>query len=45
MLHGLSLQVIAEGVCTKAESDAAWQAGVDGQTGPWVSALRADLVG
>ena len=45
MLHGLSLQVIAEGVATQAEADAAWQAGVDGQTGPWVSAIRADLVG
>ena len=45
MLHGLSLKVFAEGVSTKAESAAAWQAGVDGQTGAWASALRADLVG
>ncbi|WP_418315393.1 EAL domain-containing protein [Piscinibacter sakaiensis] len=45
MLHGLSIQVIAEGVGTKAEAAAAWQAGVDGQTGAWASALRADLVG
>ncbi len=45
MLHGLSLKVYAEGVGTKAESAAAWQAGVDGQTGSWASALRADLVG
>ena len=45
MLHGLSLQVIAEGVTTEAESTAAWAAGVDGQTGPWASAKRGDLVG
>lgn len=45
MLHGLSLQVIAEGVNTEAESVAAWTAGVDGQTGPWASQQRADLVG
>lgn len=45
MLHGLSLQVIAEGVNSDAESAAAWTAGVDGQTGPWASQQRADLVG
>lgn len=45
MLHGLSLQVIAEGVSTEPESAAAWTAGVDGQTGPWASARRGDLVG
>ncbi len=45
MLHGLSLKVYAEGVSTKAEAAAAWQAGVDGQTGAWASTLRADLVG
>ncbi len=45
MLHGLSLQVIAEGVSDAAEAEAAWEAGVDGQTGPWPSALRGDLVG
>lgn len=45
MLHGLSLKVYAEGVGTKSEAAAAWQAGVDGQTGPWASSLRADLVG
>lgn len=44
MLHGLSLQVIAEGVHSDAESAAAWKAGVDGQTGPWASQQRADLV-
>ena len=45
MLHGLSVQVIAEGVCDEEESKAAWRAGVDGQTGPWPSAQRSDLVG
>jgi EAL domain-containing protein (putative c-di-GMP-specific phosphodiesterase class I)/GGDEF domain-containing protein len=44
MLHGLSLQVFAEGVASEAESATAWQAGVDGQTGPWASSQRADLV-
>ena len=45
MLHGLSVQVIAEGVGNAAEAEAAWAAGVDGQTGPWPSAQRGDLVG
>ena len=45
MLKGLKLTVIAEGVTTEAESRAVWAAGVDGQTGPWTSSLRADLVG
>ncbi len=37
MLHSLSLHVIAEGVSEEADAAALWQAGVDGQTGPWVS--------
>ncbi|MFG5411403.1 EAL domain-containing protein [Piscinibacter sakaiensis] len=45
MLHGLSLQVIAEGVDTDAEAVAVRQAGVDGLTGPWASRQRADLLG
>jgi diguanylate cyclase (GGDEF)-like protein len=45
MLKGLKLTVIAEGVSTEAESRSAWEAGVDGQTGPWTSGQRADLVG
>ena len=45
MLKGLKLTVIAEGVSTEAESVSAWEAGVDGQTGPWTSGQRADLVG
>lgn len=38
MLHSLSLQVMAEGVSNEADAAALWQCGVDGQTGPWVSA-------
>ncbi|TXC65679.1 EAL domain-containing protein [Piscinibacter aquaticus] len=38
MLHSLSVQVIAEGVSGHADAEALWQCGVDGQTGPWVSA-------
>lgn len=37
MLHSLSLHVIAEGVSGEADAAALWLAGVDGQTGPWVS--------
>ena len=37
LLHSLSLLVIAEGVVDEADAAALWQAGVDGQTGPWVS--------
>ena len=37
MLHSLSLQVIAEGVTRETDALALWRAGVDGQTGPWVS--------
>lgn len=44
MLHGLSLKVIAEGVGSDGEAEAAWKAGVDGVTGPWASRQRADLV-
>jgi len=38
MLHSLSLQVVAEGVADAADAAALWQCGLDGQTGPWVSA-------
>lgn len=37
LLHGLSLQVIAEGVANDADLQALWGCGVDGITGPWVS--------
>jgi len=45
MLHGLAVQVFAEGVVDAADATALWQCGVDGITGPWASALRSDLLG
>lgn len=44
MLHGLSMQVMAEGVTDPDDAAALWRIGVDGITGPWASALRGDLV-
>ncbi|WP_280154930.1 EAL domain-containing protein [Piscinibacter sp. XHJ-5] len=44
MLHGLSMQVMAEGVADPEDAQALWRIGVDGITGPWASALRGDLV-
>ena len=38
MLHSLSMQVFAEGVADAATADALWACGVDGVTGPWVTA-------
>lgn len=38
MLHSVSAQVIAEGVAHADDAAALWRCGVDGQTGPWVSA-------
>lgn len=40
LLHGRSLQVIAEGVADAADARVLWDCGVDGLTGPWVSATR-----
>ena len=45
MLHGLSMQVYAEGVSDPADAQALWQIGLDGLTGPWASGLRPDLLG
>jgi diguanylate cyclase (GGDEF)-like protein len=42
LLHGLSLQVYAEGVSDAADAKALWDCGIDGQTGPWVSQQRVD---
>lgn len=36
MLHGLGLQVYAEGVTNEDDAVALWACGVDGLTGPWV---------
>ncbi|HEU4460105.1 MAG TPA: LapD/MoxY N-terminal periplasmic domain-containing protein [Methylibium sp.] len=38
MLHGLGTTVHAEGVAEEADAEALWQCGVNGQTGPWVTA-------
>ena len=38
MLHGLSLQVIAEGMVDPLDVTALWDCGVDAVTGPWASA-------
>ena len=35
MLHGLAVQVFAEGVVEPADARALWKCGVDGITGPW----------
>jgi EAL domain-containing protein (putative c-di-GMP-specific phosphodiesterase class I)/GGDEF domain-containing protein len=45
MLHGLAVQVFAEGVADAADARVLWQCGVDGITGPWASAQRGDLLG
>jgi diguanylate cyclase (GGDEF)-like protein len=44
LLHGLAVQVFAEGVIDATDAKALWQCGVDGITGPWASQERADLV-
>jgi EAL domain-containing protein (putative c-di-GMP-specific phosphodiesterase class I)/GGDEF domain-containing protein len=44
MLHGLSMQAIAEGVADAADAKALWALGIDAVTGPWASAERQDLV-
>lgn len=41
MLHGLALQVIAEGVDDAQDALALWDCGVDAITGPWASATAA----
>ena len=38
LLHGLSLQVYAEGVVDAGDATRLWECGIDGQTGPYVSA-------
>ncbi len=45
LLHGLAVQVFAEGVVDAVDAKALWHCGVDGITGPWASQERADLVG
>jgi EAL domain-containing protein (putative c-di-GMP-specific phosphodiesterase class I) len=40
MLHGIGLQVYAEGVAEPEDAAALWQCGVDGLTGPVVQSGR-----
>lgn len=40
LLHGLSLQVYAEGVADAADAKVLWDCGIDGATGPWISEQR-----
>jgi diguanylate cyclase (GGDEF)-like protein len=44
MLHGLSMQVMAEGVTQPGDVQALWGIGIDAVTGPWASSRRADMV-
>lgn len=37
LLHGLSLQVFAEGVVDEIDAQRLWECGVDGATGPYIS--------
>ena len=40
LLHGMSIQVFAEGVADAADAARLWECGVDGATGPWISSLE-----
>jgi len=42
LLHGLSLQVYAEGVASEEDLQALWTCGVDGVTGPWITQRNTD---
>lgn len=39
LLHGLGIQVYAEGVADARDAGRLWECGIDGATGPWVSTL------
>ncbi len=39
LLHGLSIQVYAEGVADARDAARLWDCGIDGATGPWISTL------
>jgi diguanylate cyclase (GGDEF)-like protein len=43
LLHGLSLQVYAEGVSDATDAKVLWDCGIDGATGPWISAQQGAL--
>jgi ribosomal protein L5 len=40
LLHGMSIQVYAEGVADAADAAKLWECGLDGATGPWISSLE-----
>ena len=39
LLHGMSIQVYAEGVSDSLDASRLWDCGIDGATGPWISTL------
>ena len=45
LLHGLSLLVYAEGVADAADAKMLWECGIDGATGPWISAQQGAMPG
>ncbi|OYT99461.1 MAG: GGDEF domain-containing protein [Burkholderiales bacterium PBB1] len=42
LLHGLGIQVYAEGVADAIDAARLWDCGVDGATGPWISTLTVE---
>jgi EAL domain-containing protein (putative c-di-GMP-specific phosphodiesterase class I) len=40
LLHGLSIAVYAEGVDDEDDAKRLWECGIDGATGPWISARQ-----
>ncbi|MEI2677333.1 MAG: EAL domain-containing protein [Burkholderiaceae bacterium] len=39
LLHGMAIQVYAEGVSDSRDASRLWDCGIDGATGPWISTL------
>ncbi|MFM9915877.1 MAG: EAL domain-containing protein [Rhizobacter sp.] len=39
LLHGMGIQVYAEGVSDSLDASRLWECGIDGATGPWISTL------
>ena len=39
LLHGMAIQVYAEGVTDETDAARLWECGIDGATGPWISSL------
>jgi EAL domain-containing protein (putative c-di-GMP-specific phosphodiesterase class I) len=42
LLHGLHIQVYAEGVSDAIDAARLWDCGIDGATGPWISTLDVE---